>query len=208
MKLVIIFSTLLVTLLAFQNCSPEHQAGTLPSQSELAAVTGEAKSILVNKCMSCHGPSASIVITPDLEALAESGLIVMGEPQNSTLYLQIIDRVEPPSDSGVTLTDNEIEVIRKWIKGPSALNYVEHIRPILETSCNTCHGGGGRRLSTYDDLMRNSRVVPGDLEASTLWQRIISTEEGVKMPPQGKSLSSEDLQIISDWITSGAKEFE
>lgn len=195
-------------LLGFQNCSPEHKAGTLPSQSELAQVSGEAKNILINKCMGCHGPGDNVVITPDLEALNESGLIVMGEPQNSTLYLQVIDRIMPPSGSGVTLSDNEIEVIRKWIKGPTALNYVEHIRPILETSCNTCHGGGGRRLTTYDDLLRNNRIVPGDLEASTLWQAVISTEEGVRMPPQGKSLSSEDLQIISDWITSGAQEFE
>lgn len=195
-----------MTLLAFQNCSPEHQAGSLASQSPQAQISGEAKTILLNKCMSCHGPGANVEITPDLEALEASGLIVMGEPQNSNLYLRVIDRIEPPADSGISLTDAEIETLRQWIKGPSTLNYVQHIRPILE-SCHTCHNNNGRRLNTYEDLLRNDRVVPGDLEASQLWQVLISTDPAVRMPPS-KPLSQEDLQIISEWIQSGAQEFE
>lgn len=208
MKFLIVFISLLFLVLGFQNCSPEHKASEQASLGEYVYVESEAKSIIVNKCMGCHGPGAQTELTPDVQALAEAGHVVAGEPQNSNLYLKLIDRIEPPADSGITLTDSEIETIRKWIKGPTSLNYVEHIRPILQ-ACHSCHNNNGRRLNTYADLMRNDRIVPGDLEASNLWLRVTTDDEEQKMPPNNMpGLKADELQILSEWILSGAQEFE
>ena len=50
------------------------------------------------------------------------------------------------------------------------------------------------------------RVVPGDLEASVLWNKVNFTEVyGIGMPPDGTSLTTEDLNTIRDWIEQGAR---
>lgn len=207
MKILTLLSFIAIMLLAFQNCSSEHKESEFASQADQLMVDNKAKEIIVNKCMSCHGPGATVELSTNIQSLIDSGYIVDGEPQNSSLYLRIVDRVEPPSNSGIELSGNEIETIRKWIKGPSALNYVEHIRPILQ-SCQACHSNNNRRLNTYAELMKNNRIVPGDVQASTIWQRLISVDDDFRMPRGMAPLKQEELQILSDWIASGAKEYE
>ncbi|MEM7232677.1 MAG: PSD1 and planctomycete cytochrome C domain-containing protein, partial [Planctomycetota bacterium] len=50
-------------------------------------------------------------------------------------------------------------------------------------------------------------VVPGQIEASELWQRVATTDADAKMPPEdsGKSLSGAELKLIKRWIQSGAE---
>ncbi|MBL0126671.1 MAG: hypothetical protein IPP83_04265 [Flavobacteriales bacterium] len=49
------------------------------------------------------------------------------------------------------------------------------------------------------------RIVPGDPDASVLWQKVTGTGTyGLNMPPNGTTLSAEELQTIRDWIEQGA----
>jgi len=90
------------------------------------------------------------------------------------------------------------------------LSFETHVRPILKAQCFHCHGEdpelpGGldvrlvRLMKTGGDS--GEAIVPGDAEASLLWQRIAADE----MPEGNKKLSTEQKQIIRDWINAGAK---
>ncbi|MCH7987870.1 MAG: PSD1 domain-containing protein [Planctomycetes bacterium] len=97
-----------------------------------------------------------------------------------------------------------------------AVNFSRDIRPILSDACFACHGPDEEareselRLDTKDgafaDLGGHFAFVPGKLEASEAWQRIISRESEKRMPPadSGKELSKEQIALIRRWIEQGA----
>ncbi|NUN98706.1 MAG: DUF1553 domain-containing protein [Candidatus Omnitrophica bacterium] len=87
----------------------------------------------------------------------------------------------------------------------------EHIRPVLECACLSCHGGsgakGGLDLSTRERLLAGGdsgpSVVPGDPEASPLWNRVAHLEQP-GMPYLKPKLSDETLARFAEWIRQGA----
>ncbi|MEZ4870483.1 MAG: c-type cytochrome domain-containing protein [Caldilineaceae bacterium] len=89
------------------------------------------------------------------------------------------------------------------------LGYVEDIQPIFQRACIACHSGVvqqlGLQVTAYGPLMQGSSrgavVIPGDPEASVLWQMVGSG----KMPLIGE-LSPEDKALIRRWIALGAPE--
>ncbi len=101
------------------------------------------------------------------------------------------------------------------------VDFNNDIRPILSNKCFACHGpdqkerqGGvdGLRLDTAEgmaeDLGDGSRaVVPGDLKASRLYQRVTTADEDERMPPPdfGKRLSSKEIALLRKWIQQGAE---
>jgi hypothetical protein len=91
------------------------------------------------------------------------------------------------------------------------------IRPILSQNCFSCHGQGvqkaGLRLdlqkAAYDPIPEHKSkraIVPGNPGKSELYQRIISTNPDLKMPPKEahKTLSAQDVAVIERWIAQGA----
>ena len=91
------------------------------------------------------------------------------------------------------------------------VDYESQVQTILNNSCATsCHvNGGGYHgnldLSSYDNLMAGDSnngpvVVAGDHANSLLWQKVNSGA----MPPSGSDLSSDEINIIADWIDEGA----
>jgi hypothetical protein len=93
---------------------------------------------------------------------------------------------------------------------PPALTFQEHVRPILEARCISCHGvqkkRGGLDLRTLAGVLKGGdngpSVKPGMVSDSPLWQSVNSGE----MPPGAKKLSARQKKIIQDWIASGAKD--
>jgi mono/diheme cytochrome c family protein len=92
---------------------------------------------------------------------------------------------------------------------PSAeVSYAKDVRPILESRCATCHMGDfvseGLDMNTYESLMVGSQngpvIIPGDASASLLVQKVTDG----KMPKKGPRLTPAQIQIIKDWIESGA----
>ena len=88
----------------------------------------EVLPILSDRCFACHGPDAAAresELRLDLQdtALADLGgyaAIVPGQPEESELYLRITTEyaadLMPPADSNLSLTPDEIETLRLWIK--------------------------------------------------------------------------------------------
>jgi hypothetical protein len=96
-----------------------------------------------------------------------------------------------------------------WGGGPS---YNFEVRPILADKCFACHGmdaakrKGKLRLDVRDAALETKAVVPGDVENSTLWQRITSADEDDVMPPPDKHhpVSPEEREVLRAWIQAGA----
>ncbi|MCH2133495.1 MAG: PSD1 and planctomycete cytochrome C domain-containing protein [Phycisphaerales bacterium] len=100
---------------------------------------------------------------------------------------------------------------------PESIRYGRDIRPILSDRCFLCHGPdenarmAGLRLDDYDFATMARKggqaIVPGDPEASLVWQRITTTDPADIMPPpdSGKhQLTDEQIELVRQWIESGA----
>ena len=98
------------------------------------------------------------------------------------------------------------------------IDFSRDIRPLLSDNCYACHGPAeayreadlrlDMKESAFGELDSGERaLVPGDLEASQLYQRLISQDEDERMPPvdHAKSLSAEEIELFKQWIEQGAK---
>lgn len=91
-----------------------------------------------------------------------------------------------------------------------SVTFEKQVRPILKAHCFLCHGEEPEKAGELDlrlvRLMRDggesgTAVVAGELDESLLWQKVASEE----MPPGPKKLSPAERDIISTWITQGAR---
>ncbi|RYD37117.1 MAG: DUF1549 domain-containing protein, partial [Verrucomicrobiaceae bacterium] len=97
------------------------------------------------------------------------------------------------------------------------LSFNRDLRPILSDKCFACHGfdakkrEAGLRLDTPEGAFTKNKdgeaaIVPGNPEASPVWQRIATTDLDDIMPPPDshKELKPEEKEIIRRWIVQGA----
>ena len=93
------------------------------------------------------------------------------------------------------------------------LDFNRDIRPILSDHCYACHGPdenkrkAGLRLDQPDEALKtlksgNRAIVPGDVEKSTLVQRLNSRDPDEMMPPpkEGKSLRADHVELLIRWV--------
>lgn len=93
------------------------------------------------------------------------------------------------------------------------IEFARDVQPLLRANCYGCHNAslasGNFRLDRRRDSMPNrvgangARIVPGNSEASRLYQRISGTQAGLQMPPTG-ALPPEAIRTIKLWIEQGA----
>lgn len=94
----------------------------------------------------------------------------------------------------------------------SPVDYARDIQPILANHCWNCHGPdeasrqADLRLDIREDAIAGGAIVPGDVEASSIIERILSTDEDQVMPPPSakKPLSEEQKALLQTWIKSDA----
>ena len=97
-----------------------------------------------------------------------------------------------------------------------APDFQREIRPLLAARCFACHGPdaeqreAGLRLdeagAAVAELPSGARaIVPGERAASAIFERITSTDEATRMPPEGGPLSAEEIDRIGRWIDAGAE---
>jgi Protein of unknown function (DUF1549)/Protein of unknown function (DUF1553)/Planctomycete cytochrome C len=97
------------------------------------------------------------------------------------------------------------------------MDFSRDIRPILSNNCFACHGPDPAarkaklRVDVADGVFKASAsgakaVVPGNLDESELYQRLITTDADEHMPPakSGKVLKPEEVARIKTWIEQGA----
>ena len=97
-----------------------------------------------------------------------------------------------------------------WAQENEKLTYDDHIRPLLENKCFSCHNPdkkkGGLEMTSYSGLMNGGSggavVDAGNPQASRLWTMSAHKEEPY-MPPEGAPLDAKDLALLSKWVEGG-----
>ena len=95
----------------------------------------------------------------------------------------------------------------------AAVDYTRDVKPILHERCYSCHGAlkqeGGLRLDTAELARKGGDngavVIAKDPVSSPVISRITATDESLRMPPEGKPLTPEQIALITRWIESGAE---
>lgn len=100
---------------------------------------------------------------------------------------------------------------------PKSVSFNEEILPILSDRCFSCHGpdSAARKAELRLDREEDAKapreegiipIVPGKPEESAILKRMRSHDpDEVMPPPESKlSVSKNEIQLISDWITQGA----
>ncbi|MBL8855519.1 MAG: PSD1 domain-containing protein [Planctomycetaceae bacterium] len=93
------------------------------------------------------------------------------------------------------------------------IRFNRDVRPILSDKCFACHGFDAKtreadlRLDVPPGEDWSGWVItPGDPGSSTLWERIVTEDADLQMPPahSHKSLSTTEKETLRRWIEQGA----
>jgi hypothetical protein len=90
-------------------------------------------------------------------------------------------------------------------------HFEKHIRPLLVTKCVECHSGrtpdGNLDLSTRSGFAAggmSGRLVDGPgVGSSSLFERLIATDDGLRMPPD-EPLTKQEIAAVQQWIENDA----
>ncbi|MGB7763381.1 MAG: ankyrin repeat domain-containing protein, partial [Bryobacteraceae bacterium] len=99
---------------------------------------------------------------------------------------------------------------RVFSQTPAKVDFARDVQPIFRQNCIGCHGptkqNNGLRLDRRSSVMKagSRRVMPGSLENSFLYHRLVGSDFGLQMPPTG-ALRPEQIQIVKAWIEQGAE---
>jgi Protein of unknown function (DUF1553)/Protein of unknown function (DUF1549)/Planctomycete cytochrome C len=126
-------------------CLPlaQAQAGQEPEHIDFQR---EVRPILSDRCFSCHGPDeaareADLRLDHRAGALADLGgyaAIAPGDLDESELIYRItahdVDERMPPADSGLSLSESEVEVLRTWVaQGAEYTPHWSFVPPLRRT---------------------------------------------------------------------------
>ncbi len=205
----------LVTFLRAWQDSPPVE---LPPEVAARPISVSGQEIYAEVCSQCHGPDGRGDIGPSLadpafqtgitdqdlyntinlghEATAMIGwgdILSAGQIQQLVAYIRELGGLAPTAPSTPS--------------GPPSFR--EDVFPILQARCGACHGTlGGWDASTYDRVVNSGdngpAVIPGDVKASLLAQKLLGTQTVGLMMPFGGSLPESEIQTILDWIAAGA----
>ncbi|MEM6800213.1 MAG: DUF1553 domain-containing protein [Bacteroidota bacterium] len=109
---------------------------------------------------------------------------------------------------------------KTFVQIPDQIDFNFHIKPILSDRCFKCHGPDEKTreanlrldieegaFAILDSSEGNYAIVPGDLQASSLYRRIISKNAEIQMPPpeSNLALSEHEVELLKKWIEQGAE---
>ena len=82
---------------------------------------------------------------------------------------------------------------------------------IFQRSCLICHGPDGAYKETllieHNALIEKGTVVPGNPDASELYNRLLTTDAAKRMPLGQPQLSAQAIDTIRNWILAGAPDW-
>jgi len=93
------------------------------------------------------------------------------------------------------------------------VSFRRDVQPLLAQRCFRCHGPdkaeGGLRLSDRGAALAelesgNRAIAPGMPGESALLERISAADPDVRMPPEGKPLTADQIALVRRWIEEGA----
>ena len=121
---------------------------------------------LEHNCVSCHredNAKGKVRLDDKVSAFAGDDVIVPGKPEDSSLYWtttfacgrRTFHASDQERGKDYPLTDSEKKILSDWIKEgadwpdeeklvsykrlPKKIDFVEHVQPILELNCVSCH---------------------------------------------------------------------
>lgn len=105
----------------------------------------------------------------------------------------------------------EVDANDERIAAADKIVFRHDVYPILQENCFACHQGhdseAGFRLDLRDELLGHYQghplVVPGDSNASPLYQVLITEDEAARMPLGSDRLSDSDIDVVRRWIDQG-----
>ena len=89
----------------------------------------------------------------------------------------------------------------------------DKVLPILENNCFKCHGANkkksGLRIDLRQHLLKGGdsglpTIIPGDWSKSYLMEVVTHKDKEMAMPPKGEKLSDQNIEILKQWVNSGA----
>jgi mono/diheme cytochrome c family protein len=94
----------------------------------------------------------------------------------------------------------------------AAVGYNDEVRAILSENCFYCHGPDGNkrkgdlRLDRREEAIAAGAIVPGDAAASTLIERLLSSDPDEVMPPPDshRQVTPAQRDTLRRWIEEGA----
>ena len=82
---------------------------------------------------------------------------------------------------------------------------------IFQQSCLICHGPDGAYkeslLIEHNALIEKGSVVPGNPDASELYDRLLHTDTAKRMPLGQPQLPAQSINTIRNWILAGAPDW-
>jgi mono/diheme cytochrome c family protein len=203
------------TIVAFMRSWEENPPVELPPEVVPSSVALSGEEIFIGLCAQCHGERGEGLVGPSLSdplfqykysdteifdsistGHSATAMIAWGEILTSDQIAQIVTYLRQLGSGDATTTSG-------------APSFSSAVLPIFVAKCTMCHGSmGGWDGTSYQVTMNTGDnapvVIPGDVEGSLLAQKLIGTHEtGTIMPPGGQ-LPDSELQLILDWIASGA----
>ena len=95
-----------------------------------------------------------------------------------------------------------------------SVSFGRDIQPLLARRCFVCHGPAEQRAglalhvrasATAPTAFGNYAIVAGHPDRSELLSRVLSHDEGTRMPLEGPALSADEIGRLREWIAQGAE---
>lgn len=184
----------------------------LPPEIERAPLLGSGPEVFAEFCSQCHGRQGEGGIGPSFrDPTFHAGI-------SDDEMLTKIDLGHPATAMiawGAVLTDEQMASLVVFIRGLEVAGesrvadarFSRDILPILHVNCRVCHGSlGGWSSDDYEAVMTSGNsapvVIPADPDRSLLVQLL--QDRGTRSMPPRRMLPENEIQLIIDWIASGA----
>ncbi len=153
--------------------------------------------------------ATSTSIHRPLEARAAGTVLRSGRANPS-----VIDRrLRHPAMLTIVVVGWLVSALSLAVCADDAIYFRRDVQPLLAKHCLLCHGPdeaeAGLRLDQAEvataELDSGAVAIrPGDASGSELLHRVRSSDEGLRMPPDGDPLTAAEVEILESWIESGA----
>lgn len=195
-----------------------------PCDPQLIYFSIDVQPILSSSCAvpGCHDAATAQdgVVLENYTTTMNTADVRPGNPDGSDIYEVLVetdpDKIMPPPGSGISLTLDQIAVIREWIAegannlecdpflgGCDTVNvtFSETVWPIIANNCRGCHSGS----SPQGDIVLTDYSAIRVIVDNGLLESVITHADGVTaMPFNQPKLSQCKIDQILSWIADGA----